>query len=394
MLDKAKALAPEMIRLRRDFHRHPELSFQEFRTAKIVADTLQEIGGIEVKTGVAKTGVIGEMGTKPGPTIAIRADMDALPITEKTNTEYSSTNPGVMHACGHDGHTAILLGVAQLLKESFAEGLPGKVRFLFQPSEENADEENKSGGERMAEEGVMDGADATIALHLISNIPTGTVHTYAGWMTAAVDTFKAWITGTGGHGAYPHQGTDPIWMLGPVLTALHGIVSRKVDPAHPAVVSLGEVHAGTTSNVIPAEVYLHGTLRSFDDDVRQQLIDEVRRALSIVQPLGGDFRLEIRKGYPALWNDATVNGWLHQVSGDLLGSENVLSEPMGMGAEDYSYLAQKSPGAMIAVGAALNDGIERNHHTAEFDINEDAIPLGAAVLAETARRFLAGEVSL
>ncbi|MCB0214346.1 MAG: amidohydrolase [Anaerolineae bacterium] len=395
MLDKAKSLFPELIRLRRDIHRHPELSFQEVRTAKLVADTLQEIGGISIKTGIGKTGVIGELSSGDGPTIAIRADMDALPIIETTGAEYTSTHNGVMHACGHDAHTAILLGVAHLLKDSFAQdNLKGTVRFLFQPSEENCDSEGLSGAPRMIEDGAMEGVDAVIALHVESTSPSGQVRIAGGWSSAAVDSFEAWITGTGGHGAYPHEAIDPLWLLGPVLTALHGIVARRINPMKPAVMSLGQIHGGTASNVIPPEVYIQGTLRSFDPDVRQALLDEVERALSIVRPLGGDYRLEVWHGYPAGWNDPAVSGWFKDVAGDLVGADQVIEESMGMGAEDFAYMCQEAPGAMFLLGAALPDGIERAHHTNIFDIDENVLPVGVAVLAETTRRFLKGNLKL
>jgi amidohydrolase len=394
-LAKAEALAPELTRLRRDIHRHPELNFQETRTAKVVAETLQAIGGIDIRTGVGKTGVVANIGTGQGPAIAIRADMDALPILEKTGVEYASVNEGVMHACGHDAHTAILLGVAHLLTESFANGgLQGSVRLLFQPAEENEDEEGKSGAPRMIEAGALEGVDAVIALHVDSTHPCGEISVHAGWTTAAADAFKAWLTGSGGHGAYPHLGTDPLWMLGPVLTALHGIVARRIDPMQAAVVSLGEIHGGTAGNVIPAEVYLNGTLRSYDPTVREQLIAEVGNALAVVRPLGGDFRLEISRGYPACWNDPGVSGWLSTVGADLLGTEAVKDEPIGMGAEDFAFMCQEVPGAMMTIGAAIPDDITRNHHTNIFNIDEQVLPLGAAILAETARRFLTGEFSL
>lgn len=395
MLDQAKALSQELSRLRRDLHRHPELSFQEFRTAKLVADTLHEIDGLSIRTGVGKTGVVADLGHDHGPTIAIRADMDALPITEANEVEYASVNPGIMHACGHDTHTAILLGVAHLLKDCFArDGLLGRVRFLFQPSEENTDDEGISGAPRMIDDGALDEVDAVIALHIDSTRPVGVTVTHSGWSSAAVDTFDAWLTASGGHGAYPHLGTDPLWLLGPVLMALHGVVARRVDPIHPAVLSLGQIHGGSASNVIPGEVHLQGTLRSFNDQVREQLLAEVERALSLVRPLGGDFRLKIERGYPAGWSDPTVAAWLNSVTADLLGPQGVVNEPPGMGAEDFAYMCQKAPGAMIMLGAALADGPVRHHHTNIFDIDEAALPLGAAILAETARRFLRGEVSL
>jgi amidohydrolase len=395
MLKKAQKIASELISLRRAIHSYPELSFKEVRTAGLVADTLKAMGNVSVKTGVAKTGVVGEMGTGEGPTIAIRADMDALPILEQADTPYVSTRKGVMHACGHDAHTAILLGVARLLGECFAtEDIKGNVRFLFQPSEENTDDENLSGAPRMIHEGALDGIDAVISLHVDSLTPCGQVKAVPGWTSAAVDTFKAWITAGGGHGAYPHETTDPIWLLGPVLTALHGIVARRIDPMEAAVVSLGEVHAGTASNIIPHEVYLHGTLRSFEPGIRDKLCDEMERALSVVKSLGGDYRLEISKGYPAGWNDPVVIDWLMAVSRDLLGSDSVIQEPLGMGAEDFACMCQKVPGAMIMLGAAIPDGTKRNHHTNTFDIDERSLAMGAAILTETARRFLTGKASL
>ncbi|MDM8529396.1 amidohydrolase [Anaerolineales bacterium HSG24] len=391
MLEQAKQLTPELIRIRRDLHRHPELSFQEFRTAQRIAETLQEIGGLTIKTGVGKTGVMADLGSGDGPTVAIRADMDALPILEKTGAEYASTNLGVMHACGHDGHTAMLLGAAQLLKARFAEeNLPGRVRFLFQPAEENADVEDRSGAPLMMAEGALDGVDMALALHIRSTVPTGQVMIADGYFCAAVDTFNAWLEAAGGHGAHPHETNDPIWMIAPVLTALHSIVSRRIDPLHPAVVTIGQVHAGTASNIIPAEVHLQGTLRSFDSEVRQQLIDEVERALSIVEPLGGTYRLKVTRGYPAGPNHAEVRQWLHQVASDFLGAEAISNGGLGLGGEDFAYMTRAVPGAMFILGAAVPDDVQREHHSNIFDIDENALPIGAAILAETAWRFLNG----
>lgn len=392
MLDKANAIAPEIIRLRREIHAHPELAFQEVRTAQLVAETLREIGGIDIRTGVGKTGVVGQLGTGDGPTIGIRADMDALPINEATGLPFASQNPGVMHACGHDAHTAILLGVAHLLKQEFAAGnLRGSVRFLFQPAEEAQDEEGLSGAPRMINDGALDGVDHVIALHVDSGLPVGKITIREGASSAAVDTFRGWITGSGGHGAYPHLGTDPLWMLLPVMQALHGIVARRINPMHPAVVSLGVVRGGTASNVIPAEVYLEGTLRSFDPQVREQLLAEVERAFAVARAVGGDYRLEIERGYPAGYNDARVSAWISETITDLIGTDAIDRSRTGMGAEDFAYMTQKAPGAMFMLGAAIDDGVSRGHHTPVFDIDERALPIGAAILAETARRYLAGE---
>ncbi|HEU5016206.1 MAG TPA: amidohydrolase [Roseiflexaceae bacterium] len=393
MLHKAQNLADELVRLRRDVHEHPELAFKEVRTAQLVADTLREIGGIDVKTNVGVTGVVGQIGTGDGPTIAIRADMDALPILENTSQSYISQNQGVMHACGHDAHTAMLLGVAHLIKDAFAtENLRGNVRFLFQPAEEDEGDQPMSGAPMMIKDGALEGVDAVIALHVDSTMPTGMVTVRSGASSAAVDSFRGWLTGTGGHGAYPHEGTDPLWMLGPVLMALHGIVARRIDPMKAAVVSLGQVHAGAASNVIPAEVFLEGTLRSFDSDVREQILVEVEKVLAVTRAFGGDYRMEVTRGYPAGRNDPTVTGWIHQTAVDLIGAEAIDTVRAGMGAEDFAYMTLEAPGAMFHLGAAIDDGVTRGHHTPIFDIDERCLPIGSAILAETARRFLKGEI--
>lgn len=394
-LRAAQAISGEMVRLRRDIHRHPELAFQEVRTAALVADTLREIGGYSIRTGVGKTGVVAELGAGEGPTIAIRADMDALPIREATGAEYGSQVAGNMHACGHDAHTAILLGVAHLLKQRFAEEqLPGRVRLLFQPAEEAADAEGVSGAPRMIADGALDAVDAVIALHVSSLDPAGKIIIPAGRFCAAVDSFNAYITASGGHGAYPHEGSDPLWMLIPVLSALHGIVARRVDPLQPAVVSLGQIHGGAASNVIPGEVFLQGTLRSFDPEIRELLVREVERALSVVRPLGGDYRLAVERGYPAGNNDVAVAGWLAGVGQDIAGiaAVDATPQPIGMGAEDFAYMCEQARGAMFMLGASRADGVQRAHHTDIFDIDEAVLPIGAAVLAETAARFLKGEL--
>jgi amidohydrolase len=395
MLQKAQALSEELIRLRRDIHSHPELAFKEVRTSQLVADTLREIGGIDVRTGVGKTGVVGEIGAGDGPTLAIRADMDALPIVEANDVAYRSEHHGKMHACGHDAHTAMLLGVAHLIKAEFATGaLRGKVRFLFQPAEEDEGGEEMSGAPMMIRDGALDGVDAVIALHVDSTMPYGKLTVREGPSSAAVDTFRGWLTGSGGHGAYPHESTDPLWMLGPVLMALHGIVARRVDPMKAAVVSLGQVHGGAASNVIPAEVFVEGTLRSFDPQVREQLLEEVERALAVTRAFGGDYRLQVHRGYPAGRNHPQVSTWFERTITDLAGADSIDRERAGMGAEDFAYMTQKAPGAMFMLGAATPDGVVRGHHTPIFDIDERALPLGTAVLAETARRFLAGELRL
>jgi amidohydrolase len=388
MLAKAKTLADELVRLRRDIHQHPELGFQEFRTAALVADTLTELD-IAVQTKIGRTGVVGQIGDGQGPTIAIRADMDALPIPENNDVAYKSENKGVMHACGHDAHTAILLGAAHLLRQSFMEdNWQGTVRLLFQPSEEVFDDDGVSGATAMIADGALEGVDAVIALHVASDRPSGLLRFQDAYSLAAVDSFDAWIRGDGGHGAYPHTGSDPLFMLGPILNALYAIPSRRIDPTMPCVVSLGQVSGGQIHNVIPNEVTLKGTIRSHDNQVREQLWAEVERALKLSELLGGSYELRINAGYPALFNDPEVNSWMRSVTRDLLGDTAVIEANFGMGAEDFAYMTQQAKGAMFMLGAATPDGVVRHHHTDIFDIDESVLPLGAAILAETARRFV------
>ncbi len=392
MLNKAEALANEIVRLRRDFHQHPELSFREFRTSAIVADMLQEIG-IKTSTGVGRTGVVGEIGDGDGPTIAIRADMDALPIRERNDVSYRSQNDGVMHACGHDAHTAILLGAAHLLQQSFIEDKwQGNVRFIFQPSEEYADENGTSGATAMITDGALDGVDTVIALHVWSDYPAGLCYFDDGYSHASVDSFRAWIRADGGHGAYPHQSKDPLFILAPVLTALYGIPSRRIDPMRSSVVSLGQVHAGTAPNIIPGEVFIEGTIRAYEPDVREQLQREVENALKISQAMGGNYEFQLLSGYPAMYNHPEVNNWLRAVAGEMLGEAAVKETEFGMGAEDFAYMTQSAKGAMFMLGAATRDGIARRHHTDIFDIDESVLPIGSAILAETARRFVIGQL--
>jgi amidohydrolase len=387
MLQEAQQIKADLIQWRRAIHLQPELGFNVFRTAELVAQTLSE-QGIETQTGVGKSGVVAYLGEQRGPVIAIRADMDALPIQEENLVEYASQVPGCMHACGHDAHTAILLGVAKLLSQ---KQLSGQVRLLFQPSEEVADEEGISGAPRMIEDGALKGVDAVIALHVDGKLNTGEICIEDGWIGAAADTFRAYIIGHGGHGAYPHQTVDSIWLTSHVLNALYAIPSRHIRPLEPSVVTVGVIEGGTADNVIPDTVYLEGTLRSFSDQIRDQLIQEVERVLSITRSLGGDYELEIERGYPPQHNDPKAAGWIHQVGVDLLGETKVKDEQRTMGAEDFSFMTQIAKGAMFNLGVKPPEAEPRYLHTATFDLDEDALPIGAAILAETALRFLNGK---
>lgn len=389
MLERAGRLKGEIVRLRRTIHQKPELGFDLYETAGLVAQTLAELG-VETQTGVGKTGVVARLGQGRGPAIGIRADMDALPILEQTGVEYASKVPGKMHACGHDAHTAMLLGVAMLLKEA---ELPGEVRLLFQPSEEGFDDDGLSGAPRMIADGALDGLDAVIALHVDSKLEAGKIRVAPGVAQAAVDDFHLRIQGRGGHAAHPYAGLDPIWLATQVLQALYGIPSRRLNPLRSGVVTVGIVRAGSASNVIPAEAYIEGTLRSHDEKVRLQLREEVEKAASITRSLGGDYRLEFDIGYPPLANDATVAGWLQQVGVDLLGSEQVTDKDMAsFGAEDFAYMTAKAPGAMFRLGVKPPAGEYGGLHEATFNLDEDALPVGAAMLAETALRFVRGEL--
>jgi amidohydrolase len=384
LLEKAQAIQEQLIAWRRDIHMHPELSFQEFRTARMVTDTLRSMG-IEVETGIGKTGVVARIG-EGRPAIGIRADMDALPIVEANNVSYVSQNNGAMHACGHDAHTAMLLGVAKLLNE-MPDRPPGEIRLLFQPSEEDSDSEGKSGAVRMIEDGALEELDSVIALHVASTLPSGKVQIAAGYNSASVDSFNAAIVGEGCHGAYPHQGIDPIFILAQVINAIHGIRARRINPVRPALISIGAVHAGDADNVIPNEVVLRGTIRSYDDETREQLWAELEKALAVARAFGGDYRLTIIKGYPSQINDADVAELIRKTSVDMMGEDSLVHEEPGMGAEDFAYMSRKAPGAMFNLGAQFDER-NRPHHSPIFNINEDCFPVGTAMLAETALRLL------
>jgi amidohydrolase len=386
VLERAKALEDQIIAWRRDFHRHPELGFREFRTAGVIAETLRGMG-IEVTTGVGRTGVVGVIGDADrGPVIGIRADMDALPIHEATDAPYASQNAGVMHACGHDAHSAILLGVARLLNE-LPNRPAGQIRLFFQPCEEMADDEGKSGAQRMMDDGIMNGVDRVIALHVASELPAGKIVVEPGFTSANVDNFFATITGKGCHAASPHFGIDPIYILAQVINALHGIRSRRISPARPMILSLGSVHGGAAENVIPNEVTLAGTLRSYDDDTREALWREVEMALGVARALGGDFRLKIDKGCPSIVNDERVVGTIRDAAANLIAPDVLIHDEPSLGGEDFSFMTRAAPGAMFLLGAK-KDEIDRPHHNPLFDLNESSFHIGAAVLAETALRLM------
>ena len=386
MLKQSHAISEELIEWRRDFHMHPELGFELHRTSKIVADELEKMG-YRVKRGVGKTGVVADIG-EGGKMIAIRADMDALPILEMNDSEYISQNKGAMHACGHDSHTAMALGAALLLSK---ENLPGRVRFLFQPCEETADEEGKSGAQRMSAEGAMDGVDYVIAQHVDPSKPVGTIGINAGPCSGGVDSWYGVITGKGGHGAHPNKTVDPFYLLAHVILALNGIVSRRLNPFEPAVVSIGSISGGFTENVIPESVKLTGTLRYTSEDVHQQIHAEIQRAFEVAKALGGEYDLKFQVGGPPMVNDKLVSDVIEKTGQDLLGVENVSEIEKTLGAEDFGSFLEHAPGAMFTLGTQKEGHEEFLLHHPKFDIDERAMPIGTAILAETAIRFLKQE---
>ena len=383
MLKQANAITEELIEWRRDFHQHPELGFEVHRTAAKVADEMEKMG-YRVTRGVGKTGVVAEIG-EGSPVIAIRADMDALPILEANETDYVSENKGKMHACGHDSHTSMALGAAHLLSK---EKFNGRIRFLFQPSEETADEEGKSGAMRMAEDGCMKDVDYVIAQHVDPSAPVGQIGISSGPASAGVDSWFAEIRGVGGHGAHPDKTIDPFVLAAHVIIALNTIVSRRVDPFAPAVVSIGSLNGGFTENVIPESVKVTGTLRYMNLDLHKELRAEIHRAFEVARTLGGDYTLKFEYGGPPMINDVHVSAMIEEVGVDLLGRENVRELHKTMGAEDFGAFMEHAPGAMFTLGTRGGDDTGYPLHHPRFDIDERALPLGTAVLVETALRYL------
>ncbi len=383
MLKESYHIQEDIIEWRRDFHMHPELGFQEFRTSSRVAEELEKLG-YRVRRNVGRTGVVADLGDDNGNCFAIRADMDALPILEANEVPYKSQTEGNMHACGHDSHTAMLLGAAALLaKEKF----PGKIRLLFQPSEEVGDEEGVSGAPRMIEDGAMDGVKMVIALHVDPSTPVGDIHISSGPSAGGVDSWYGRILGKGGHGAKPNETIDPFNIAAHVIMALNTIVSRRLHPFDPAVVSIGTLNGGFTQNVIPGYVDISGTLRFTELSVQHQIHEEIRRAFELSKTLGGDYELRFEIGAPPMINQPAAAGLIEAVATDLLGKEHVSPIPKELGAEDFGSFTQMAPGAMFTLGTLI-EGDQRYLHHPRLDLDERALPIGTAILAETALRFL------
>lgn len=387
--ERAEALSNQIVSWRRYLHENPELSFQEVNTKRFILSELEKIENVQVEKITEKGGIIASISSGAGPTVAIRADIDALPITEENNHSFISKNQGVMHACGHDAHTAMLLGAVKLLSEDLAEKkFSGTIKFLFQQAEEATDEHGLTGAPYMLETGGLDDVEAVIALHVCPWQPVGTVQMNHGYSMANVDVFEAKIKGTGGHGGYPHMATDPVYMLGNVLQAFYGVPSRRISSLDTVAASIGKIDAGAVSNVIPSEVVVEGTLRSYTPEAREKLASEIERVFQIVEPMGGTYEFTLEKGEPALNNNKEVNGVIENTIQHLYPEMNIHWEPFGMGGEDFGFMTQKIPGAMFFLGCSLEDGLDRDLHTPIFDINEACLPKGTAILAESAKQLL------
>ena len=384
-LSEANAMRDELVERRRDLHQHPELGFEEIRTSGIVAKELNTLG-LEVQTGIGKTGVVGILeGAGDGPTILYRADMDALPIHEENQTEYVSSSAGKMHACGHDGHTAIALGIAKLLSKH-RDKLNGRVKFVFQPAEEIGD-----GAKAMVTDGVLTSPkpDISLGIHLWNDLEVGTASLVSGPVMSGASMFDIEITGKGGHGAMPHQTVDPIVCAAQIIVALQSIVSRNADPLDTVVVSIGTIHAGIARNVIPQTVSFAGTFRIFREETREMVgrrIEEIASGVAMAMGCKADVNLQY--GIEAVVNEDSVARRAQDVFSKFENVVSVVEQPW-MASEDVGLLMRQNPGAYLLIGSA-NNARELNypHHHPRFDFDEDVLPLSVGLMSATIADYL------
>lgn len=387
------SIRERMISFRREIHKNPELSGEEAATATFVAGVL-EASDIEVVRNVGGHGVVGLLrgagAAGDGPTIALRADMDALPLQEQSGAEYASCKAGVMHACGHDVHTAVLLGTAIALG-ALKGRLNGNIKFIFQPSEERS----ITGAKMMIEEGALEGPapQAIVALHCFPEMESGTVAHKPGIMTASSDSFKIVVKGKSGHASRPHQAVDAVLLSSMVVNAVHHIVSRRTDPLHTAVISIGTICGGTAPNIIADRVEMEGTVRTLSPGSRNKvhaLIEETIKG--VTHGMGGDYELEYEYGTPPVMNDKKLDAHVAACAAEMLGRKNVveLADPL-MGAEDFAYFAEKVPGVLFRLGTGNRDkGITSHLHSPTFDVDEDALVVGARLMSWIAAKFVNG----
>lgn len=387
LLREADEIMPGVIADRRHFHEHPELGFEEVETARVVAERLRSFGFDEVQTEVAETGVVGVLhGSRPGKVVALRADMDALPIHEENDVEYRSKNDGIMHACGHDAHTAMLLGVARMLtdkRDSFA----GTIKFLFQPAEEGL-----GGAKAMVAAGVLENphVDAVFGLHVAQDAPAGMVIARDGAAMMGGDMFKITVTGKGGHGALPHVSIDPIVAGSAIVSSLQTIVSRNVDPVTPGVVTVGSFHAGEAANVIPNTAEMTGTIRTVSVEQRDLMLERLN---AIASGIGTALRTEVTVDIPfgvlPTVNSPEMAALVREVAAEIVGPDRVTQGPLVSASEDFSEFLAVAPGCFFMVGTKNEEkGMVWGHHHPRFDIDEEPMSVGMAVMASTALRFL------
>ncbi|AGA68410.1 amidohydrolase [Desulfitobacterium dichloroeliminans LMG P-21439] len=386
IMKSAQSIEDKLITIRRDMHRQPELALQEERTANYIADKLRALG-CEVTENVGKTGVVGLLkGSEAGKTLAIRADMDALPIQEETGHEFCSTRSGVMHACGHDAHIAVVLGTAEILsgmRDSFA----GNIKLIFQPSEESP----IGGADEMIREGVLENptVDAAIALHVNPGLSTGQIGYKEGPFFASVAFFAIEILGKGGHGALPHHSVNPILVAAECIQALQTIASAQIDPMEPFVLSLGSIHGGQKSNIIPEKVSIEGTVRCFGDELMNrtgQMMENILR--SITSAYGAGYTLKFKPEVKTLINDKIMIGLIKEAGEQILGKENTLAVSPVLLGDDFASFSQLVPSAYIYLGGGFHGQPNFALHHPKFDLDEGALPLGAALLSYTALKFL------
>jgi hippurate hydrolase len=375
VIKEIKLLHDEMTEWRRDIHQHPELKFEENRTSDLVAAKLEEFG-IEIHRGLAKTGVVGTIRNGDGPSIGLRADMDALPLEEKNTFKHASSNPGKMHACGHDGHTAMLLGAAKHLASK--KKFKGTVHFIFQPAEEGG-----GGGELMIKEGLFEmfPADSVYGLHNWPEMPAGIFGVGSGPIMAAADSFDLIINGLGGHAAMPDKCIDPIVIASQVVNALQAIPSRNTHPVDSLVISVTQIHAGDAYNVIPDSVTMRGSVRTFQTETRKEIPSSMLRvAEGVCQAFGANCELNYMLGYPATVNSVPETDISAKAVVDLLGEDNIIRNPTpSMASEDFSYMLEKRPGCYVWLGIAPKEGVSAELlHSSRYDFNDDVLTIGAS----------------